>query len=62
MHGAFHKGLFYACFSVERHEKELEEGDVSNHLEKILSNTHRNSVYGIIYDDSYGDVIALYKS
>ena len=32
-------GLFYACFSDERHEKEFEEGDVSNHLEKILSNT-----------------------
>ena len=26
-------------FSDERHEKEFEEGDVSNHLEKILSNT-----------------------
>lgn len=37
--GAFYKGLFYACFSDERHEKEFEEGDVSNHLEKILSNT-----------------------
>ena len=23
---------------------------------------HRNSDYGIIYDDLYGDVIALYKS
>ena len=32
-------GLFYACFSDERHEKEFEAGDVSNHLEKILSNT-----------------------
>ena len=32
--GAFYKGLFYACFSDERHEKEFEEGDVFNHLEK----------------------------
>ena len=39
MIGAFYKGLFYACFSDERHEKEFEEGDDSNHLEKILSNT-----------------------
>ena len=37
--GAFHKGLFYACISNERHEKEFEEGDVSNHLEKIVCNT-----------------------
>ena len=37
--GAFYKGFFYACVSDERHEKEFEEGDVSNHLEKILSNT-----------------------
>ena len=36
---SIHKGLFYACFSDERREKEFEEGDVSNHLEKILSNT-----------------------
>ena len=39
MIGAFYKGLFYACFSDERNEKEFEEGDVSNHLEKILSDT-----------------------
>ena len=37
--GAFHKGLFYACISNERYEKEFEEGDVSNHLEKIFCNT-----------------------
>ena len=37
--GVFYKGLFYAFFSDERHEKEFEEGDFSNHLEKILSNT-----------------------
>ena len=37
--GAFHKGLFYPCISNERHEKEFEEKDVSNHLEKIFCNT-----------------------
>ena len=34
--GVFHKGLFSACFSNERHKKVFEEGDSSNHLEKIL--------------------------
>ena len=35
----FTRDCFTLCFSDERHEKEFEEGDVSNHLEKILSNT-----------------------
>ena len=34
--GVFCKGLFSACFSNERHKKVFEEGDSSNHLEKIL--------------------------
>ena len=34
--GAFYKGLFYACFSDERHEKEFEEGDsVINRIESL---------------------------
>ena len=41
-------------------------GRVSNteacRVESLTSSSHRNSVYGIICDDSCDDVIALYKS
>ena len=41
-------------------------GGVSNteacRVESLTSSSHRNSVYGIICDDSCDDVIALYKS
>ena len=45
--GAFYKGLFYACFSDERHEKEFEEGTFPTIWKKssqTLSKRSRRSV------------------